>query len=66
MILRVSREHFQTLWCCLTLLRKLGGKPVIIKVEHVSGIAHTLSLSLHPGILRLSEELIEREKRAFL
>lgn len=37
MILRVSREHYRTLWASLTLLRRLGGQPVIVRVTHVSG-----------------------------
>lgn len=36
-IIRVSREHFRTLWAALTLLRKLAGEEVIARVLHVSG-----------------------------
>ncbi|KAK4047658.1 RNA-binding protein pop5 [Microbotryomycetes sp. JL221] len=36
-IIRVSRQHFRTLWSSLTLLRKLAGQPVIATVVHVGG-----------------------------
>ncbi|GAA5938061.1 RNA-binding protein POP5 [Sporobolomyces koalae] len=54
MIIRVSREHYQTLWASLTLLRKIGGKPVIVRVTHVSG---TIRKVQHAAI-RLDREQI--------
>ncbi|POY74977.1 hypothetical protein BMF94_1953 [Rhodotorula taiwanensis] len=36
-IIRVSREHYRTLWAALTLLRKVGGHECIARVVHVSG-----------------------------
>jgi ribonuclease P/MRP protein subunit POP5 len=37
LIIRVSREHYRTLWAALTLLRRLGGHQVIARVLHVGG-----------------------------
>ncbi|GAA5871409.1 hypothetical protein JCM3774_005590 [Rhodotorula dairenensis] len=36
-IIRVSREHYRTLWAALTLLRKVGGHECVARVIHVSG-----------------------------
>ncbi|SCV68181.1 BQ2448_302 [Microbotryum intermedium] len=45
LIIRVAREHAQTLWCALTLLRRLGGETVIARVLHVSGTIRKTQLS---------------------
>lgn len=41
LILRVSREHYRTLWAALTLLRRVGGHEVIARVLHVGGESTT-------------------------
>ncbi|GAA5982744.1 hypothetical protein JCM10908_006768 [Rhodotorula pacifica] len=46
-IIRVSREHYRTLWAALTLLRKVGGHECIARVVHVSG---TIRKTQHSAI----------------
>ncbi|BGO96039.1 hypothetical protein NBRC10512_002457 [Rhodotorula toruloides] len=46
-IIRISREHFRTLWAALTLLRKVGGQECIARVVHVSG---TIRKTQHAAI----------------
>ncbi|GAA5902419.1 RNA-binding protein POP5 [Sporobolomyces salmoneus] len=60
LILRVSREHFQTLWASLTLLRKIGGKEVVTKVSHVSG---TIRKIQHSAIRLDREEILRSHRR---
>ncbi|GAA5982166.1 hypothetical protein JCM5350_003478 [Sporobolomyces pararoseus] len=60
LILRVSREHFQTLWSSLTLLRKIGGYPVIVKVNHVSG---TIRKIQHRAIQQDREYILKSHRR---
>ncbi|GAA5885420.1 hypothetical protein JCM16303_005191 [Sporobolomyces ruberrimus] len=66
MILRVSREHFRTLWASLTLLRKIGGKEVVTRVTHVSGtirkIQHCAIALDREQILKSHRRSIERKK----
>lgn len=44
LIIRVSREHYRTLWAALTLLRRMGGQEVICRVIHVSGASLSVGL----------------------
>ncbi|GAA5957985.1 hypothetical protein JCM3765_006223 [Sporobolomyces pararoseus] len=60
LILRVSREHFQTLWSSLTLLRKIGGIPVIVKVNHVSG---TIRKIQHRAIQQDREFILKSHRK---
>ncbi|BGP27987.1 ribonuclease P/MRP protein subunit POP5 [Rhodotorula toruloides] len=46
-IIRVSREHFRTLWAALTLLRRVGGQECVARVVHVSG---TIRKTQHAAI----------------
>ncbi|KAM0790545.1 hypothetical protein ACM66B_003413 [Microbotryomycetes sp. NB124-2] len=59
-IIRVSRQHFRTLWAALTLLRALQGQPVIARVVHVGG---TIRKTQHAAIALDRQKILERASR---
>ncbi|ORY88505.1 Rpp14/Pop5 family-domain-containing protein [Leucosporidium creatinivorum] len=64
LIIRVSREHYRTLWAALTLLRRIGGVEVIVRCLHVGG---TIRKTQHAAIAYDRAEILEaaaRRKRA--
>ncbi|GAA6044348.1 hypothetical protein JCM8097_002779 [Rhodosporidiobolus ruineniae] len=63
LILRVSREHYRTLWAALTLLRKIGGQEVVARVVHVSG---TIRKTQHAAIAHDRSQILLSAKRARL
>ncbi|GAA6006610.1 hypothetical protein JCM11491_003116 [Sporobolomyces phaffii] len=60
LILRVSREHYRTLWASLTLLRKVGGHPVVTRVTHVSG---TIRKIQHRAIALDREHILRSHRK---
>ncbi|GAA5879055.1 hypothetical protein JCM1840_003855 [Sporobolomyces johnsonii] len=55
LILRVSREHYRTLWAALTLLRRVGGHEVVARVVHASG---TIRKTQHAAIKHDREQIL--------
>ncbi|KAF8477590.1 ribonuclease P/MRP protein subunit [Kalaharituber pfeilii] len=53
-IIRVSRDHHRLVWCALTLIKEILGKPVVIRVVRVSGTIKKAELE---GIKRAKEEI---------
>ncbi|GAA6060865.1 hypothetical protein JCM10212_006245 [Sporobolomyces blumeae] len=60
LILRVSREHYRTLWAALTLLRRVGGREVVVRVVHVSG---TIRKVQHAAIALDRREILLSHRR---
>ncbi|GAA5987302.1 hypothetical protein JCM11641_002676 [Rhodosporidiobolus odoratus] len=63
LIIRVSREHYRTLWAALTLLRKIGGQEVIARVVHISG---TIRKTQHAAIAHDRSQILLAARRARL
>ncbi|GAA5842151.1 hypothetical protein JCM11251_006541 [Rhodosporidiobolus azoricus] len=63
LILRVSREHYRTLWAALTLLRRIGGQEVVARVVHVSG---TIRKIQHAAIAHDRSQILLSAKRSRL
>ncbi|KAK4046448.1 RNA-binding protein pop5 [Microbotryomycetes sp. JL201] len=59
-IIRVSRQHFRTLWAALTLLRALHGQPVIARVVHVGG---TIRKTQHAAIALDRQKILKHAAR---
>ncbi|GAA5853965.1 hypothetical protein JCM8547_008172 [Rhodosporidiobolus lusitaniae] len=60
LIIRVSREHYRTLWAALTLLRRIGGEEVVARVVHVSG---TIRKTQHAAISHDRTQILLSAKR---
>ncbi|GAA5884106.1 hypothetical protein JCM6882_002142 [Rhodosporidiobolus microsporus] len=61
LIIRVSREHYRTLWAALTLLRRIGGQEVVARVIHVSG---TIRKTQHAAIAHDRSQILLSAKRS--
>ncbi|BGP20664.1 hypothetical protein JCM10213_001090 [Rhodosporidiobolus nylandii] len=61
LIIRVSREHYRTLWAALTLLRRVGGQECVARVVHVSG---TIRKTQHAAIAHDRAQILLSARRS--
>jgi len=65
-IIRCGRDAYRIVWCALTFIQEILGKPVVIRVIRVSGTIKKVEMA---GIRRAKEEIrlvkrLEAEEKA--
>lgn len=53
-IIRCSRDAYRIVWCALTLISEIGGRPVVFRVARVSG---TIKKAEREAMRRAKEEI---------